>query len=143
MDLKEEFKNPDSVTKILERLSGEEIQYSPIYNNAHYHLTPNEMIALRTGELTAYKRYGFLRGARSGRVYAKIESITLDKSNGLDLNNNIPLGKILLPFGYSRNNAYAKPVKEQDESGRNICFRITAILSIHKPISLVKEWIYG
>ena len=143
MSLLEELSNPHSITEILEHFSGETIEYSPIHNNAHYHLTPNEMIALRTSELIAYKRYGFLRGVKSGHVYAKVESITLDKSNGLDLNNNIPLGKILLPFGYSRDNIYAKLVEEQDEAGNDICFRITAILSIHEPVALVKEWIYG
>lgn len=142
MSLLEDLRNPHSVTEVLERFSGESIEYSPIHNNTHYHLTPNEMIALRTSELVAYKRYGFLRGVKSGRVYAKVESITLDKPNGLDLNNNIPLGKILLPFGYSRNNVYAKPVQEQDEAGNNICFRITAILSIKEPVALVREWIY-
>ena len=143
MDLKEEFKNPHSVTNILEEYYGEEIEYSPIHNNAYYHLTPNEMIALNTSELTAYKRYGFLRGVESGKVYAKIESITLDKSNGLDLNNNIPLGKILESYGHTRKNLYAKEVKEVDEAGNNIGFRITAMLFINDaPISMVREWIY-
>lgn len=143
MDLKGEFKNPHSVTRILESLHEEEIKYSAIHNNAYYNLTPNEMIALRTNELIAYKRYGFLRGVKSGRVYAKVESITLDKSNGLDLNNSIPLGKLLEPFGYKRNNLYAKSVNETDEAGNSIGFRITALLVINDaPVSIVREWLY-
>jgi hypothetical protein len=144
MGLLEELTNPHSVTEILERFSGEEIQYSPIYNNPCYHLTPNEMIALRTTELTAFRRYGFLRGVKTGHVYAKVESITLDVSNGLDLNNNIPLGKILKPCDYTRKNLYAKEVHEYDEAGNDIAFRITAMLFINEaPISIVREWIYG
>lgn len=144
MDLIERLRNADSVTRVLEDYSGEEIQYSPIHNNAHYHLTPNEMIALCTSELTAYKRYGFLRGARTGKVYSKVESITLDRSNSLDLNNNIPLGKILEPLGHKRKNLYAKSVQENDEAGNGIIFRITAMLFVqNKPVSIVREWIYG
>lgn len=135
------FKNPSSVTELLEKYSGENIIYSPIANNSLYNIKPAEMIALQTNQLTAFRRYGFLRGERSGVVYAKVESITLDI--GFDLNNNIPLGKMLIPLGAVRHNLYSKEVRESDEAGNNICYRITALMYLHdKPVSFIREWIY-
>lgn len=145
MSLLEELAcNPHSVTDLLEKYSGEEIEYSAIANSALYNLTPNEMIALNTRETIAHKRYGFLRGQYSGKVFAKVESKTLARPLGLNMNNHIPLGKLLKPYNHTRHNLYAKPVSETDEAGNDIVFRITALLSIKdQPVALVREWIYG
>jgi len=144
MSLLEELSNPHSVTEILENYYDEFMTYSSIHNNPDYNITPNEMIALQTKELLAYKRYGFLRGLNTGRVYSKVESITLDRQLGINLNNTVPLGIILKQFNHSRENIYAKSVSEQDEAGNDIIFRITARLWVNEqPVALVKEWIYG
>lgn len=140
--LLDQLSSTSSVTATLEHFYNEEIHYSALVNNNQYNLKPSEMIALQTDNLLAYRRSGFLRG-KSGRVYAKVESITLADMLNLDMNNDIPLGKLLKPYGYTRENLYAKAVNDHDEAGNGIIFRIHARLHTDRPISLVREWIYG
>lgn len=144
MNLLEELRYSNSVTETLERYYKDVIHYESICNISRAALTPNEIIALQCqdSELFGYKRYGFLRG-QTGNVYARIESITLNHLLDLNMNNDIPLGKLLKPHNYTRENTYARAVQEQDEAGNDIIFKIHARLHTDRPISLVREWIYS
>lgn len=144
MNLLEQLKNTNSVTSTLEKFYNEKLQYSPIINDPEYQLTPNEMIVLNSFGDKVYKRYGFLTGIKSGQVYAKVESVTLDRYLKIDMRNNIPLGKLLEPLGFTRKNVYAKRVFEFDEAGNPIDFKITAILYVKSiAVAMVKESIYS